>query len=292
MKWLTLLAILLMFSGCGGGGQKFVPENPYAERMKELSRNGVSAMQRERWDVAEKLFERALQAAQLANDPNLITRAWYNLAMSYVSSGDDQKGEEVLKRASSVAGQHHFDTARMRAEVALALLYQRQGKEAWKPDVVASSYPEDIHLSAARLAQLQERYDVALREYKFVLRKRDSSRSIMLYKVEAHMGMALLAEQQNDHKTAKKETENVLKKSREIGAPRLAAHALLLSAKMDENEASKQDSLQDALAIYQVLKDTRGQKDVLAQLMMIAGIKGDAVQVEALRKQLLALEKE
>jgi len=292
MKWVVLLTVLLLFSACGGGGQKFVPENPYVERMKELSRNGVSAMQRERWDVAEKLFERALQAAQLANDPNLIAGAWYNLAMAYVSSGDAQKGGELLMRASSVASRHQLDIDRMRAEVALALLYQKQGKEAWRPDVLGSSYPEDIHLSAARLAQLQERYDVARREYEFVLRKRDSSRSVMLYKVEAHMGMALLAEQLGDRTTAKNEIENVLKKSREIGAPRLAAHALLLSAKLGGNAVLKQDSLRDALAIYRALDDVRGQKDALVQLLALAEKQGDAAQAKLLQQKLQALEKQ
>lgn len=79
MKRLTVVVVLLMLVACGGSGQKFAVENPYAERMKELSRNGVLAMQRERWSVAEKLFDRALQAAQLAHDSDLVARAGITL---------------------------------------------------------------------------------------------------------------------------------------------------------------------------------------------------------------------
>jgi tetratricopeptide (TPR) repeat protein len=288
---ISFLVALLLISGCGGSGQKYVAENPYAERMKELSLNGVAAMERERWDVAEKLFDRALQAAQLANDPNLIAVAWYNLGMLHVSSGDGEKGSEVLKKAVKVAVQHHLQIDRIRAEIALALLNQRHGEKAWQPEVLEAALPEDIHLSAARLAQLQDRFDVARREYEFVLRKRDSNRAIMLYKVEAHMGLALLAHQLGNFVEAKKETENVLKKSREVGSPRIAAHALLLSAKLDPDEASKQDSLQDALAIYQALDDRRGQKETLSSLIELASGQGDHNRMESLQQRLQELEK-
>jgi tetratricopeptide (TPR) repeat protein len=286
MKQLIVLATLLILAACGSSGQKDVVENPYAERMKELSSNGVIAMQRERWLVAEKLFERALKAAQLANDPDLIASAWYNLGMLYVSAGDDQKGEAALKRAFSVAEQHQLEVSKMRAKVALALLLQREGREAWQPDVLGSGYPADIHLIAARLSQLQQRYDVARQEYEFVLRKREADRAMMLYKIEAHMGLALLAEEQQDHETAKKEAALVSEMSREVGAPRLAAHALLLSAKLTQGESQKQDSLQDALAIYRALEDLQGQSDTLHQLMHLADHRGDHIELERLQGEL------
>jgi tetratricopeptide (TPR) repeat protein len=286
VKQLIVLATLLLLAACGSSGQKNIVENPYAERMKELSSNGVAAMQRERWLVAERLFERALQAAQLANDPNLLTRAWYNLGMLHVSAGDNQKGEAALKRAFSVAEQHQLEVSKMRAKVALALLLQRQGREAWQPDVLGSGYPADVHLIAARLSQLQQRYDVTRREYEFVLRKKEVDRAMMLYKIEAHMGLALLAEQQQDHETAKKETALVSEMSREVGAPRLAAHALLLTAKLTQDEAEKWDDLQDALAIYRALEDLQGQSDVLHQLMHLAEHQGNHVELERLQGEL------
>ncbi|MCF7820925.1 MAG: hypothetical protein K9M17_00625 [Mariprofundaceae bacterium] len=286
MKQLVVLAAMLMLAACGSSGQKNPVENPYTERMKELSSNGVAAMQRERWLVAERLLERALQAAQLANDPDLIATAWYNLGTLHVSAGDVQKGEAALKRASGVAQRHRLEILNMRAKVALALLHQRQGREAWQPDVLGSGYPADIHLIAARLSQLQLRYDVARQEYDLVLRNSEVDRAAMLYKIEAHMGLALLAEQQLDHETAKQETALVSNMSRDVGAPRLAAHALLLSAKLIQDEAQKRDNLQDALAIYRALEDLQGQSDTLHQLMHLAEHNGDHIELQRLQEEL------
>ena len=286
MRQLIVLVAVLMLTACSSSGQKNSVENPYAERSKELSSNGVAAMQRERWPVAEKLFERALQAAQLANDPDLVAGAWYNLGMLHVSAGDHQKGEAALKHASSVAEQHQLEVSNMRAKVALALLFQKQGRQGWQPDVLGSAYPADIHLIAARLSQIQQRYDVARREYEFVLRNSEANRAAMLYKTEAHMGLALLAEQQQDHEGAVREATLVLKLSREIGAPRLAAHALLLQATLTQNEAAKRDGLRSALAIYRALQDLHGQSDTLHQLMHITDLEGNPSELKRLQSEL------
>jgi len=290
MKWWLVAVAALVLTACGGSSHKEVIDNPYAERMKELSRTAVDAMQRERWLVAERLFDRALQAAQLANDPDLVGRAWYNLGVLHVAAGNEDKGEEALKRAISVAERHRLDTTLLRARMAQALLYQKQGKPAWKPDSLGSNVPLDLHLSLARLAQLQERYDVAHREYAVVLNRGGEDRGTILYKIEAHMGLALLAEQQKDIASARQEAGNVLRMSREVGAPRLAAHALLLNAKLEENEALKQDNLRDALAIYQALEDSRGQKDTLLQLQAIAESQGDSASAELWRSKLRELQ--
>ncbi len=281
------ILILLLLAGCGGGSSgKTVVENPYAEKMKELSRNGVAAMQRERWTIAEKSFDRALQAAQLSNDPALIARAWYNLGMLHVSSGALKRGESALEMSMAVANQHGHSVSLMRSRVALALLHQKRGESAWQPESLPSSMPIDLHLSAARLAQLQGRYGVARQEYRFVLNSGSDDRSGMLYRAEAHMGLALIAEEQQDHQTAKKEAASVLKMSREIGAPRLAAHALYLTAMLTQEISAKSDSLKDALAIYRALMDLQGQSDTLHQLMHLAEQGGDAAEQGRLQKEL------
>jgi len=284
-RWSVAL-LLLLLAACGGGAKQTVIENPYAEKMKELSRNGVAAMEKERWEIAETSFDRALQAAQLANDPALIARAWYNLGMLHVSAGELEKGAVTLKQAESIALQHGLTVSQARSQIALALLNQRRGVAAWQPELLSATMPVDLHLSAARLAQLQGRDGVAYQEYGFVLKKAGNERSGLFYKIEAHMGLALMAEQKQDHKTAKKEAALVLKMSREIGAPRVAAHALLLQASLTQDVAEKRDDLQDALAIYKALKDLQGQSDTLHQLMHLAEQRGDAVELERLQGEL------
>ena len=285
LHWSVAL-LLLLLTACGGGGKQVVVENPYAEKMKELSRNGVAAMQRERWEIAETSFDRALQAAQLANDPALIARAWYNLGMLEVSEGELAKGAVTLKQAEGVARQHGLIVSQTRSQIALALLNQRRGVAAWQPELLSSTMPVDLHLSAARLAQLQGRDGVAYQEYDVVLKKAGNERSGLLYKIEAHMGLALMAEQKKDLKTARAETETVLSMSRKVGSPRVAAHALLLQASLTQDVAERRDDLQDALAIYRALKDLRGQSEALHQLIHLAESGADTVELERLQKEL------
>lgn len=292
IRWVASLSVVLMLAACGGSGQKNLVENPYAERMKELSRNGVVAMQRERWLPAQNLFERALQAAQLSNHPLLIAQAWYNLGTLYLSSGNDVKGEAALKKAAAVSAQHHLKLVSLRTRIALALIDQKRGVTEWRPDSIPSSAPLDIHLSFARLAQFQGRYEVSRKAYEFVLNRKDSDRSSLLYMTEAHMGLALLAEQQQDHTTALNEIDKVLVMSRKVGAPREAAHALMLNARLKKDGQAKEDSLEDALAIYRALEDHRGERDALVQLMVMAQKSGDPDQVQSYQDQLDVLEKD
>ena len=292
IRWGTLLLVTLMLAACGGSGQKNMVENPYAERMKELTRNGVVAMQRERWLPAQNLFERALQTAQLSNHPLLIAQAWYNLGTLHLSSGHHEKGEAALLKSAEIAERHDLKLVALRTQIALALIDQKRGVVKWQPESIPSSMPLDMHLSFARLAQLQGRYDVSERAYAFVLGKKYSDRSSMLYKVEAHMGLALLAEQKQDYATAMKESKSVLALSKEVGAPREAAHALMLIARLEKGELAEEDSLEDALAIYRALEDRRGEKEALAQLVAVAEQRGDTDQVELLMEQLQKLEKD
>ena len=285
----VVIVLLSLLAACGGSSHKDVVENPYSDRMRELTRTGVDAMQRERWQVAESLFERALQAAQLANDQELIGQAWYNLGVLHISSGEEEKGESELMRAASVAQRHQQEVTLVRARVALALLHQKSGRKAWQPDALGSSMPMDLHLSVARLAQLQQRYDVARREYEYVVSRSGKDRATLLYKIDAHMGMALLHLELNEEAAVHDEIEDVLKMSRDVGAPRQAAHALLLSARLVSDEALQTGNLQNALAIYEALDDKRGQKDVLNALIVISTAQGDETLTKSLNQKLQSL---
>lgn len=290
MRRLLLLMMVLLASACSTASQKEVVDNPYSDRMRELSRTGADAMQRERWQVAERLFDRALQAAQLANDPDLIGQAWYNLGVLHAAAGDTEKSEQTLMRAASIAERNSQQVTLLRARIALALLHQREGRQAWQPEELGPSMPLDLHLSLARLAQLQERYEVSRKEYDYVLGKYGDDRDTLMYKINAHMGLALLLKELGDINAAETEIAEVLKMSRDIGAPRQAAHAHLLSAKLSKDEALKQENLQDALAIYEALDDRHGQRDALTLLIEISARQGDAAKADALRRKLEALE--
>jgi len=282
------VALLLMLASCGGS-HKEVVENPYGERMKELTQTGVDAMRRERWQVAASLFERALQAAQLANDPQLIGQAWYNLGVLHISAGEGERGEGELLQAINVARRHGQDVTVVRSRIALALLHQKSGKEAWKPDTLSSSMPLDLHLSVARLAQLQQRFDVARSEYEYVIGRGGKDRETLQYKIDAHMGMALLLTEMHDTAAARDEVAEVLELSREIGAPRQAAHALLLSAKLGGDEAQLHDNLMDALSIYKALDDVRGQRESINALLALSSVQRDAGKSAQLKQRLQKL---
>lgn len=270
-----VIVLVLILSACGGSHHEVV-ENPYSERMKELTGTGVDAMQRERWDVADRLFSRALQAAQLANNPELIGQAWYNLGALHVAAGEAERGEVELLRAIDISRRYHLEVTRIRANLALALLRQKKGEDTWKPDAMGSSMPVDVHLSAARLSHLQKRYDVALKEYDYVLSRSDKDRTTLMYKIDAHMGLALLNLELGNEKDMHKEIEEVLGMSRDIGAPRQAAHAFLLGARLAGDESVKLNNLHNALAIYQALEDVRGQRDALTMLLELAVARGES----------------
>jgi len=174
----------------------------------------------------------------------------------------------------------------MRTRVALAILHQKQGRQAWQAEQLGSNMPLDLHLSVARLAQLQKRYEVSQSEYAYVLHKGGDDRNTQLYVVDAHMGLALLQAELGQTAAAISEIAEVLKMSREIGAPRQAAHANLLAAKLSEDEGAQLHSLRDALAIYEALDDSRGQKDTLNMLISIAENQGDSGMVELYRQKL------
>ncbi|MDX8396126.1 MAG: tetratricopeptide repeat protein [Mariprofundaceae bacterium] len=286
------MLLLLLLGACGGNIDKpAVIKNPYAEQMKIFSRNGADAMRRERWVSAQSSFERALDAARLAHNSRLLATAWYNLGILHVAAAHPSLAEPSLKEAKTVAHSDHLPIILIRSELALALIYARAGKsypEVNKPD---DSLPADVHMSAARLAQLKGQGDLAKEAYMRVLRKGEHGRVIMKMQAEAHMGLALLAYAENDLNGARQHNGIVLKLCEKIGAPHLAAHALLLRADLYVGMPDQKKSLNQAWKMYQVLNDVKGQYDSLQKLIVLAKKGKDVEALQYLQHTLDGLEK-
>jgi len=281
-----LLALLLvaMLGACGSGSKQKTtePENPYNKRAANHIHNGLAAMQDERWTSAEASFARALKSSRLADDTDLIIQSWYNLAVVHTAMKNNNAAEQAYQRVIELARRYQKNIMKIRAQLALALLQQRTGTvtEINFPEQFPSSlfkpgnWPADIHLQAARLAQLLGQKNLAEQAYQAVSLKKGNQRILQKMKAEAHMGLALLAKTDNNHPLAWEEAEQSLFFCRNIGAPRLTAHALLLQGSLPlSTEAKRRDKLERALNIYTVLADKTGQKKSLTWLIQLSDIK-------------------
>ncbi len=289
MKKLTLFLVVVMLSACGGSNKPKIV-NPYTEVARSHATEGVIAMQRERWVFAETLFERSLAAAQLADEPELIINAWYNLGTTRAAMGKRKEAQEAFSQVISMASLHGFPVVQKRAEIGIALLQAAAGEPAMQPDVLSSSLPADLHLAVARLAQYQGRSDVAKEEYRLVLRQAANSRGGMQFKAKAHLGLAMLARAAGDAQKEAVELEDALALCRKAGAPRIAAHALLMKADVLEDDAKRHDALLRALVIYQNLGDIRGQRASLEKLVGLDDGVANEQQAKQYRKALQMLE--
>jgi len=282
------LVAAILLASCGGGHRNAVDEpvqNPYVKQAKTLTDAGVSAMQRERWDYARNVFKRALKAAQLTDNPRLVAKEWYNLGTAHAASGQYQKALHDFNEAQAIAERANSPVIAIRARLARALLPGQAG--AWQPNVLATKYPADVHLAAARLAQKQKRPDVAKQGYHLALKKSGNSRLGLLYRAQAHLGLAMLAHEGQDTAGAKREVEEALGLLRQVGSPRLIAHALLFYGKLEIPASERRQLLQRALVIYQALEDVRGQR---ACLMALAKIEGDTKSAKVYQQRLESLQ--
>jgi len=284
MKYLTVWFVCVaLLSACSGGGAHKpvdapVP-NPYVKRAKALTDVGILAMQRERWAYARNVFARALKEAQLADESRLVAQQWYNLGTANAAALHNQAALRDFSEAQIVAKRANDQTGFARARLAWVLLTIQTGKKSshgkmWQPDVFADKYPVDIHLAAARLAQKQNRLHVAKQEYELVLKKSSKFRPGLLYRGQAHLGLAMLARAEQDKQRAIQQVKASIVLLREVGSPRLLAHALLFYGKLDTGIDDRRNALQRALVIYQRLEDVRGQRDCLAELQEIDGHAG------------------
>jgi len=273
--WIVCVALL---SACVGGGSHQLADapvaNPYVKRAQTLAEVGILAMQRERWEYASNMFTRALKQAQLADDSQLVAQQWYNLGTANAAAQRNQAAQRDFSEAQAVAKRAGDQAGLARARLAGVLLLIQTGKKPdneniWQPDVFANAYPVDVHLAAGRLAQQQHRRHVAKQEYELVLKQSSKLRSGLLYRGQAHLGLAMLARAEQDKQRSVQEVKASLALFRQIGAPRLLAHALLFYGRLDIGIGDRRDALQRALVIYQRLEDTRGQRDCLKMLVTV-----------------------
>lgn len=283
-RWVTGLLLLLMLSACAGGKPQTVG-NAYVEQAKTLVAIGAEAMQRERWDYAQRVFARALTAAQLADDAVLVGQVRYSLGSAQAAAGDADAARRTLAHARAWAGRHGDELTSMRAHLRSALL-SSESSDAGSWLDVPGRMPADVHLMAGRLAQRQGRAEIAEREYGLALRRPDNTRAAMLTQAQARLGLAMLARDAKDLSTAGRESEKALTLLRRVGAPRLTAHTLLFLAQLPIDSEARVDALERALTIYHALDDSLGQRQCLEWLAQLEGERGRDEAVAAYRQRL------
>lgn len=263
MRRLAYLWIVGLLSACAGSHPHAEIGNPYVEETRQFTQTGMSAMQREHWAYAQSSFARALATAQLTDDSRLVAQSWYNLGMARKSGGKVKAAAEGFQGALKAAREGGDDLMALRARLALALL-QRQAR--WYPDAIKASLPPDIHLSAARLAERQQRLAAAQSEYRQALKRSGKTRQGMIYKGQAHLGLGMLAQQRGDGEMARLHMRQALVIFRKVGVPRLIAYTLLQLSKSDLSREVRETEIRHALTIYRAMSDDAGQKSCIEAL--------------------------
>ncbi|HKI62400.1 MAG TPA: tetratricopeptide repeat protein [Mariprofundaceae bacterium] len=281
----AILVLLPLFAACSGKSANLV-ENPYLERARNLSADGMAAMQRERWSAAERAFLRALQAAQLSDDTALVRLSWYNLGVVRTAMDHVDSAAEAFRRSMELAERQGDPVMRVRAGLALSLMQVRHQKEVDPVSVPDIALPADVHLQRGRLAQLQGDTRQADKSYHLAIAKSVNTSGGLKISADAYMGLALLYHQAGDDVTAKIDLDKALSISRHVGAPRLIAHALLLGGSIADSPLQKKDQFERALAIYTAMEDLRGQRETLESLQQVAVVEDDQQALERIRLRL------
>jgi len=265
------LMILLLVTACAAKHE--LPQtqvtNPYQVRAEGLARAGVDALDREQWNRAQTLFEKSLQAATLADDQRLMSLAWYNLGRARAVKGDAEAARTAFQQAILQADAIQDVVSMKRAALALALLEERgpsENKEPASTDLlrVPDSYPIDIHLAAARLADIRQEYRLAQYAYGRVLEMAGQDRSGLTYAARAHLGLVESARSEAApdglvKDSAWRHLNQAIGLLRRVGRPRLMLHALNLAAEMETDPARRQQWQQRAAAVQQALLKVRGE---------------------------------
>lgn len=273
-RFFLLLTVALagMLVACGGSRHAPVVENPYDESARSFAMVGVSAMRLERWDAAERSFERELVAAQMADDTPAVVLAHYNLGMVRLAAGKRVPGRQQLQRTLYLAQRNRLAIMAARARLALALDQARSGGSV--PTVPAitniqATWPADVQLSAGRLALYRHNLDGARRAYDRALQQAGNDRSGIILQAKAHLGLAMAARAARNEAKIRSELRQALKQCRQAGAPRVSADALMMLASEKGELADRRDALERALAIYRYLQDKAAQYRALTALVAL-----------------------
>jgi len=264
MKALGLIMLLLM-TACAAK-HELPPQpvtNPYQARAEGLARAGVDALDREQWSRAQALFEKSLQAATLADDQGLMSLALYNLGRAQAVRGDVKAARTAFQQAIKQADATHDAVSMRRAALALALLEEQgssENKELASADLlrVPDSFPIDVHLAAARLAEIRHQSDLAEHAYGRVLEMAGRDRSGLTYAARAHLGLVDLARSEAGPDGVVKDSawrhlNQAIGLLRRVGGPRLMLQALNLAAEMEADPARRQQWQERAAAVQQAL---------------------------------------
>ena len=272
----SMLAACLaaLLAACGSARHAPVVENPYVQSAASYASEGVAAMHRGRWDVAERSFARQLAASRMADDVHGIILAHYNIGMARLGDGRRQAGDAALRRVLELARHHDEPVMAARARLALALDRARHGGIPGAAIDVEPAWPADVQLSAGRLALYCHDIGAARLAYARVLHRAGADRQGVVLQAEAHLGLAMAARAEHDDAAAATELQQALMLCRRAGAPRVAADALVMRASL--GMGGGQEDLERALAIYRQLQDRDGEQRALAALLAASSVEARA----------------
>ena len=265
------LIILLLMTACAAKHE--LPQtqvtNPYQARAEGLARAGVHALDREQWNRAKMLFEKSLQAATLADDQRLMSLAWYNLGRAQVVRGDAKAARTAFQQAIRQADAIQERVSMKRAGLALALLDEQDSSQAKglpSADLlrVPDAFPIDVHLAAARLAEIRHQFELAQHAYGRVLEMAGQDRSGLTYAARAHLGLVGLARSQAAPDGVVKDSawmhlNQAISLLRRAGGPRLMLQGLNMAAEMEADPIRRQQWQQRAAAVQQALQKAHSE---------------------------------
>jgi len=256
------IVVLLLLGACSFQAKPQL-ENSYIPRFQELTLHGLDALQHGRFTTAENALQKAMNSAWLSADLLWIGRAQYHLGALYLAQGKYPLALTMLNDAQKNAIVVQDQQTEWRAVFALALLQQQTGESVMDTPRLQNDMPEDVFLSAGRLAHLQGRMADAKKSYQRVTRLGEQNPDTIYMVAQAYLGLALVARDEGEHEQALSMSKQVLHLAKQAGLPMLAAHALLLQGYLLDDV----DKLEHAWQMYQVLGDFKGQYDALQALV-------------------------